>query len=125
MASSRRPRAVWCASARACATVEPSSPSPTACRRSARATAMASPCATGASDSASCTTSLRNSTHKAAPTPFGCRSWCRYEAREDPGEVWEMTAGAHGLRVLVVDDEELARLRLRSLVEECAQPRAR
>jgi two-component system response regulator AlgR len=37
-----------------------------------------------------------------------------------------MTPGvATGLRVLVVDDEELARLRLRALVEECAQPRAR
>src|SRR5689334_21022577 len=32
--------------------------------------------------------------------------------------------GAHGLRVLIVEDEELARLRLRSLVEECPQPRA-
>lgn len=29
------------------------------------------------------------------------------------------------LRVLVVDDEELARLRLRSLVDECAAPKAR
>ena len=29
-----------------------------------------------------------------------------------------------GLRVLVVDDEELARLRLRGLVNECAEPRA-
>ena len=29
------------------------------------------------------------------------------------------------LKVLVVDDEELARLRLRSLVDECASPRAR
>ena len=33
-----------------------------------------------------------------------------------------MTAGA--LRVLVVDDEELARLRLRGLVDECPLPRA-
>ncbi len=31
---------------------------------------------------------------------------------------------ARALRVLVVDDEELARLRLRSLVAECAEPRA-
>jgi two-component system response regulator AlgR len=29
------------------------------------------------------------------------------------------------MRVLVVDDEELARLRLRGLVDECAQPRAK
>ena len=34
------------------------------------------------------------------------------------------TNGAHRLRVLVVEDEELARLRLRSLVDECPQPRA-
>jgi two-component system response regulator AlgR len=37
------------------------------------------------------------------------------------------TSGANGaqrLRVLVVEDEELARLRLRSLVDECLQPRA-
>jgi len=32
--------------------------------------------------------------------------------------------GADSIRVLIVDDEELARLRLRSLVDECAQPRA-
>ena len=32
--------------------------------------------------------------------------------------------GGHGLRVLVVDDEELARLRLRGLVNECIEPRA-
>ena len=32
--------------------------------------------------------------------------------------------GTKGLRVLVVDDEELARLRLRGLVNECAEPRA-
>jgi len=34
------------------------------------------------------------------------------------------TNGAQRLRVLVVEDEELARLRLRSLVDECPQPRA-
>ena len=28
------------------------------------------------------------------------------------------------LRVLIVDDEELARLRLRALIEDCAEPRA-
>jgi two-component system response regulator AlgR len=33
-------------------------------------------------------------------------------------------AAPQALRVLVVDDEELARLRLRSLVGECAEPRA-
>jgi two-component system response regulator AlgR len=32
--------------------------------------------------------------------------------------------GANRLRVLIVDDEELARLRLRQLVDECPQPRA-
>src|SRR5437764_1447555 len=31
----------------------------------------------------------------------------------------------NGLRVLLVDDEELARARLRGLVDECAEPRAR
>ena len=34
-------------------------------------------------------------------------------------------AATPNMRVLVVDDEELARLRLRGLVDECAQPRAR
>lgn len=33
-------------------------------------------------------------------------------------------ATSAALRVLLVDDEELARLRLRSLVEDCAEPRA-
>ena len=35
-----------------------------------------------------------------------------------------MGAATQNMRVLVVDDEELARLRLRGLVDECAQPRA-
>jgi two-component system response regulator AlgR len=35
-----------------------------------------------------------------------------------------MDATTTGLRVLLVDDEELARLRLRGLVNECAEPRA-
>ena len=36
-----------------------------------------------------------------------------------------MGAATPNMRVLVVDDEELARLRLRGLVDECAQPRAK
>ncbi|MDO9314241.1 MAG: LytTR family DNA-binding domain-containing protein [Burkholderiaceae bacterium] len=36
-----------------------------------------------------------------------------------------MTNAADPLRVLIVDDEELARLRMRALIDECAEPRAR
>src|SRR5207302_2471886 len=71
----------------------------------------------------------------AGRTCSACRSSCRCshesfaswlgERRGGARSVgrWKMN-GAHRLRVLVVDDEELARLRLRSLVEECPQPRA-
>ncbi len=34
-----------------------------------------------------------------------------------------MNTETHSIRVLLVDDEELARMRLRGLVEECSQPR--
>src|SRR5215212_1323584 len=64
--------------------------------------------------------SPRNSKCSAPATATGSRWWCRCEASRKRGPA--MSAAA--LRVLVVDDEELARLRLRGLVEECPLPRA-
>jgi two-component system response regulator AlgR len=51
---------------------------------------------------------------------FACRSSFHYESL--PMSAVHAVA-ARALRVLVVDDEELARLRLKSLVAECGEPR--
>ena len=58
------------------------------------------------------------------PTCSASRSWCRYERRHVAMSARAAVA-MRRLRVLVVDDEELARLRLKSLVAECGEPRCR
>src|ERR1043165_9273379 len=50
---------------------------------------------------------------------FVCRSWSLW----DNDSVARRGVTMNALRVLLVDDEELARMRLRGLVDECPVPR--
>src|SRR5437870_5475985 len=66
-----------------------------------------------------CTTWRRNSA-RAATASASSFAWpCPFE------NITPMEAVNLPLRVLIVDDEELARTRLKTLVAECAEPRAR
>jgi two-component system response regulator AlgR len=51
---------------------------------------------------------------------FESRSWFRYDQKHMSAV---HAVATRPLRVLVVDDEELARMRLKSLVDECGEPR--
>jgi two-component system, LytTR family, response regulator AlgR len=55
---------------------------------------------------------------------FACASCCRWGHRNEPPRAGAGLVMSETLRVLVVDDEELARMRLRGLVAECPSPQA-